>query len=401
MRIENLRQEKAGDRTQITATVLWEDCDRPTQEIFFATDEKFADSIWCNPHAFLVGSIIPAMYNGERRIKIDQEICPELVEGLLDAMGWLRHWFYEPARELVKIEAKRRSSLPIGRTPERTGSFFSGGVDSIGTVCANRRDYPLDHPGSIKDGLLIYGNNIEFDPRIETFKQAVHSLSEVAKDAKMQLIPVYTNVRSLDESVDFFSKQFHGAILASVAHALSRRLSRVLIASSNSIEDLEPYGSHPLIDPNYSSYETRIIYDDVLSTRLAKTKLVSEWDVALQNIKVCGPNYPGENCGQCEKCIRTMLALMAVGKLDETKAFPHQVTAEMISRRVKIGDNPRVLMYSEMIPALTAKGRHDLVRVINRKIREFHYGESPSRRWRRAMRAFDQRYLNGSLTKAK
>ena len=37
MRIENIRLEKTGDRARVTATVLWEDCGRPTQDIYFET----------------------------------------------------------------------------------------------------------------------------------------------------------------------------------------------------------------------------------------------------------------------------------------------------------------------------------------------------------------------------
>jgi len=341
------------------------------------------------------------MYHGERRLQINQEICPELQEGLLDAMGWLRHWFYEPGRGPVKIEAKKQSKVPSRRAPDRTGLFFSGGIDSIGALCANRRDYPLDHPGSIKDGLLIYGQDIESDPRIDTFKHALNSLREVTTEAGMQLIPVYTNVRSLDENVDFFANQFHGAILASVAHAFNRTLSRVHIASSDSIGTLTPFGSHLLIEPNYSSYATRIFYSDIVSSRLEKVRLVSEWDVALQNIRVCGTNYPGKNCGLCEKCIRTKLELFALGKLEETTAFSHELTAEMILSRVKIRDSDLELAYSEVIPLLTEKGRHDLVRAIKRKLGEYWYGEPLRRKWRRGIRRFVQRQFRGVIANDK
>jgi hypothetical protein len=48
---------------------------------------------------------------GEKRISIDAEICPELRAGLVTAMTWLRHWYYDPAWELVRIEANTRSGL--------------------------------------------------------------------------------------------------------------------------------------------------------------------------------------------------------------------------------------------------------------------------------------------------
>src|SRR4030067_1958090 len=105
MRIENLRSETRQGRARIAATVIWEDCNRPAEEVYFETEEQYADSLSCNPHAFLVGCIVPAMHYGEKRVSIDAEICPALRDGLITAMGWIRHWYYSPARELVKIEA--------------------------------------------------------------------------------------------------------------------------------------------------------------------------------------------------------------------------------------------------------------------------------------------------------
>ena len=125
MKIENLRSEKEGNRARVAATVTWEDCDRPTQEVYFEVDEEFADGLSCNPHAFLVGCVMPALHHREERVFVDGEVCPELRDGLVTAMGLIRHWYYGPGHLLVQIEAKTRSNMPTARTPERAGSFLS------------------------------------------------------------------------------------------------------------------------------------------------------------------------------------------------------------------------------------------------------------------------------------
>lgn len=408
MKIQNLRSEKNGNRHRVAATVTWENCDRPTQELYFETDQRFARDLSCNPHAFLVGCLLPAMHHGEERVFTDAEICPELRDGLFTAMNWIRHWYYRPDRKLVRIEAKTRSSLPTPGTPERTGLFFSGGIDSLATLRANRLNFPFEHPGSIKDGLLIYGQNIESDNRPGSFERAVSTLSDVARDAGITLIPVYTNIRDLNKDTKFFLAQFHGAILSAVAHAFARRLTLVSISASDSIPTLSlvnrqffrPNGSHPLIDPNYSSCDLRIRHDGVTLSRLAKTKLVADWDAALQNIKVCGPNWPGENCGRCEKCVRTMLALLALGVLDKTNAFPEDdVSEELLSKisiKKPIVKNDYTVRddYLELIPPLAEKGRHDLVRIIKRKL-----ARRPG--WKKRIKQFDGKSLNGNLVRFK
>ncbi|WNN89366.1 hypothetical protein [Gloeocapsopsis dulcis] len=103
MRIENLRSDKNGNLARVTATVIWEDCDRPTQEIYFETTEAFAQGLSCNPHTFVSACIMPAMHHGESRISIRcAEICPELRNGLITAMSWIRQW-YGSERKLVQI----------------------------------------------------------------------------------------------------------------------------------------------------------------------------------------------------------------------------------------------------------------------------------------------------------
>jgi len=409
MKIENLRSERNGDRARVAATVTWEDCDRPAHELYFETEEEFEEALTCNPHAFLVGSILPAMHHGEKRIFLDAEICPELRENLMTAMTLVRHWFYSPDHDLVRIEAGTRAAVQRSSIPDRTGFFFSGGIDSFGTLCSNRLNYPPGHPGSIRDGLLIYGQNIESDSRPETFARACSGLSEVARESGLVLIPVYTNVRLLDESKGMFDIN-HGAILGAVAHAFSQRLNTMCISSGDSIPGLlhvnrmtfAPDGSHSLLDPYYGSRDMRIRHYGIALSRLDKTKLIAGWDAALKNIRVCGPNYPGMNCGRCEKCLRTMLGLLAAGVLDSSGTFPvRDVTADMVA---KIHINQSRFGYSfeqdylELIDPLRQMGRPDLARAIEQAV-------TRSQRKKGGVVAkikeMDRKYLSGTLAKTK
>ena len=68
MRISNFNVMPSEKRVRVAATVTWEDCDQPTREVFIETEKEFGPDISCNPHAFLVGCIIPAMHFGEKRI---------------------------------------------------------------------------------------------------------------------------------------------------------------------------------------------------------------------------------------------------------------------------------------------------------------------------------------------
>ena len=412
MKIENFRSEKRNGRATVLATVSWEESDRPSQEIFFETDEKFAESISCNPNAFLVACILPAMHHGERRVLVDGGICPELKENLVDVMGWLRHWF-EPNYNFPLIEAETISCQENSTSPNKTGFFLSGGIDSLAVLRANRLNYPLMHPGSFKYGLLIHGQNIESDNRLSTFKKAFTDLSVLTKEAQIELIPVYTNIRNMEPSSEFFHIS-HGSILAAIAHTFVNRFNTISIAATGDIPTLslvkkniiKPHGSHPIIDPYYSSRDLRIRYDGLSLSRLDKTRLIADWDVALQNIRVCGSNWPGENCGHCEKCVRTMLALFALGVLDKTEAFHYNDLSVDSVKKVHIpkpstnGGYGKEIYYLELMPLLAKNGYEDLANAINHVIQRYR-NRYHKKGLRTKIKSFDSKYLGNNLVRMK
>jgi hypothetical protein len=402
MKIENLRTGKNGTRARVSATLIWEDRDRPSQEIFFETTEEFADALTCNPNAFFCACAIPAMHYGEKRIAIDSPICPDLKEGMEIAMDWIRHWSGKKARQPFKIEAKLKSQ-PIATTP-RSGLFFSGGVDSLGALRANHLNFPPDHPSSIKDGLLISGFVGGLEDPGDGYEIVSNAIINLAKDAGLTLIPAYSNVyahfKDLDQNFAFWRSSYHGSLLASVAHAFSNRLTSVSIAATYDIAHIDPWGSHPLLDVNYSSRNLKIKHENVNLSRLEKTKLISDWDIVRTNLCVCNDvtqSYQvGKlNCGKCEKCIRTKIGLEALGVLEQFKIFPDKHLSEkLIVDSIKILDTYEESCYLEAIEPLKARGRHDLVRGINRVVDRFHEKDLKG-----TIKRFDRTFLKGNLAK--
>jgi hypothetical protein len=397
MRIQNIRTDQLQNRKRVSATILWEDCDRGEQDIYFETDEEFADALSSNTNAFLAAAAPPALRQGERRICVEDEVCPELVQGLEAAMSWIHHWSPRDSKPPV-IEAKLRDQMPDPRTPERAASFFTGGIDSLATLRNNHLNFPKDHPWFIKDTLLIFGLEVD---QLQIFQKVLSSLSVVTEASGIALIPVYTNVRELNLDWHFWEFEWEGAVLSAVAHAFSRRLTVVSIASTYDIPNMHPLGSHPLLDPNYSSSDVRIRHDGITMSRLAKTKLVAEWEVGLQHIRVCNTTrdyHPvGINCGKCEKCVRTMLALLALGALDKTRAFQNkEVTPDLVLSTTGIYSDYMLSCYRELLAPLAEKDRPDLVKAVERKIAAF---SGPV--WKSAAKELDRRYLHGALLKMK
>ena len=401
MRIENLRSERNGGKGRVAATVVWEDSNRPTHELYFETDEEFKKELTLNPHGFLVACTMPAMWHGEQRLFIDEEICPQLRDGLETAMALIKHWWYPEEKKMPRIEAKTRKSILPSKTNRRAGMFFSGGIDSLASFRKNRLLFPLEHPWSIKDGLLVFG--LETD-QIEKFEHVKRRLSDFSKEAGLTLIPVYTNVRYLDDDWMFWQNQFQDSVYSSISHLFSQRFRVVSISSTYNVPHMQPDGSHPLLDINYSSSDLIIRHDGIQLSRLDKIKLVADWDLAFQNIRTCNKSelYQSDsfNCGRCWKCVSAMLAFMALGVLEDTKAFPPQeLTGELVESVIEIYKTT-VCFYEELPPLLIEKGRPDLAAVIEQKIADYQNRLEKAtfkRVFKAEIKRLDEKYFKGML----
>jgi len=410
MIIEQLTSSKNSSKARVSAMVKWEDCDRDELELFFETDSQFADGLICNPNAFFIACIMSAFREGERRLLIDGEICPDLFDGVQEVMTWMRHWHYSPDKPLVKIEAERNIGSPNVKSPERAALFFSGGVDSISTLRANALNYPPDHPGAIKDGLLVFGLEVH---QIEKFEYVIKHLSAITKDAGINLVPIYTNIRDIGPIdtgefwTSFWYNEFEAAAFSAIAHSISNRFSTIYLSASIDVPSVfhrgKSYftGSHPLIDPKFSSRDISIKLAGVSLSRYEKVKLFADWNVALNHLRVCNLSvkYDSEfvNCGECEKCLRTMLELHAAGALDRSNAFAKKdISLKKIKANVKLS-NINFHLYEELLDPLSKSGNHDIVRAIKRKL----FVKKMMFRTIEPLKEFDNKYMNGSLIKLK
>jgi hypothetical protein len=400
MKIQDLRLEERDQFTRAAAKVIWEDVDRHEQEIFFSVPAEFGSYLSCNPHAFLVASILPAISRGEQRIVIDEQVCPELKEGLATVVQCFRVWF-GPDMNMPRLETKGTRNGSVFDNSREAGAFISGGIDSLALLRSNHLSYDRDHSRFIKKCFVVYGFDVVVIPEHEKlFEQMLESLSDVTRDAGVELVPVYTNVRVLNDDDQFWQHQFHGAALASVGHLFARVISSISISSSNDLANLRPWASQPLIDPNYSSADLRVLHDGVRYSRLAKTKLVADWEIGLRNLRVCTyvdrvikENTGYLNCGRCEKCMRTKAELLLLGVLEKAPVFSNkEVTKELLSN-VAISYDYAMASYREMIPPFTLQGRIDLVNAMKKIIFEY--------RIRQTLKHLDARFCKGRIRQLK
>jgi len=361
-----------------------------------------------NPHAFLLACVMPAMDSRERRLQVEGAICSELRNGVLAALRVIKDW--HPQSKGVVIEPTLGFHATQRRTPPRAASFMSGGIDALATLRCNRLDFPLDHPASIRDCFFFLGfNRNDFDAtgpvrdRLLDFQRRLDRMSVVAREARVNLIPLHTNIRFIARDHDAWSERGLGAGLASIAHIFARRITRVLIGSSDNNGTARSWGSHPLLDPKFSSADLEVRHDGLWLSRLQKTAIVADWDAAVAIVQCCWQNKLTDetiNCGRCGKCLRTMIHLAALGKLRKTRAFPDvAVTPEMVYA-TRIAHEGEVSSFEECLDLFEKGGRTDLVQAIQQRVDEYRRYKHwiDARGWRGAIRRWDKKMMNDGLT---
>jgi hypothetical protein len=372
VRISKLNLRSEAGIIQAEAYVTWEEVDKPPLLLFVETGQQFHDALWTDPNAFLLACLLPAWQTGERRVQIDGSLCPVLCQNMRVALATLQSWYPELGPPpVIEPSLGFKAYLPF---QTQAVSLLSCGIDSLATLRWNKLHLPFDHPGSITGVIVMAFNGTPSLSSDELYRRDQGRLSaaaRVAANAGVDLIPVTTNMWWLVDDGYFYDEKWHGAVSSSLASFCSKRFHKIYIASSFDATRLHPWGSHPLLDPYYSSAHCQIEHHGVGMSRFEKTALVAEWSVALQNIRVCQNDDTGQsNCGTCEKCIRTMTALVALGKLKGCDAFPeNDVSTELlgtIEEYTMIKSDYDAAWYQELIPALTQCGRNALVFIIEK-----------------------------------
>jgi hypothetical protein len=292
---------------------------------------------------------------------------------------------HERCRPLA-IEPTKGFAPTVARREPRAASFLSGGVDALSLLRSNRLDYPSDHPGYIRDCIVLFGlNTYDLDAtgaarpeRLAAFEANTLRMTWLADTVGATVIPMRTNIRRFNGDFASWAAVGFGTGTVSTALSLPKRISRVEIASAGLGVSHGLEGSHPCLDHNFSTEAVAVHHGQPGVSRFEKTRMLAEWPEALFVVRpCCYKTIPHEtiNCGACEKCIRTMLALVALGKLGDSPAFPFDDLTPASLEPLLIERENDVMYYEQCIDALVAAGRSDLVAAVQTKIAEHHKRE--------------------------
>lgn len=396
VRVVDLERRRIGPNTRIQARIVGEGRDAPSGELWFESPEDRARGLVLRGDAFLLGTLVPAMAAGEERILVEGQVCPVLAHGVAAAARILARW--SPGWRLPAIEAQGGFAPAAGPSAPRTASTLAGGTDSLATLRRNRLDLPLDHPASIRDVFFVFGfNSFDFEgdepvaARERDFAVRLQRWQPLAAEAGVDILPVRTNLRTFAPSFPVWARRTMGAALSAVAHAFSGRITRFLIPSAGRADPLHVDGTHPALDPLYAGAVLQVVHDGLDLPRLEKLELLADWDAAMAVLQPCQQVELQDatiNCGNCNKCRRTMLGLEAIGRLAGNTTFPRDRIDGAWVDGMRIAQAFDFDYLEALLPRLAARGRPDLVEAIRRRRRAWERQQrvGAARRLRRWLR---------------
>jgi len=272
--------------------------------------------------SFLATLLLPAM---ARHLPIECEgpVSAALLRQLPTIQDIYATWVPTLAR--VEIRAPVR---PTDAPGPGVAGFFTGGVDSFHTLLSHRNEIrTLVHVPSFEAPLRSAPLRDEIATRLDA-AAAAFSARLIRVETNLTAPEVVCIIEPARLSPTLWNFELtHGAALASIAHGLPAAIGRVYIAASTTYDDLFPWGSHPLLDPLWSSETLEVVHDGCAVSRIDKVRGLAGCDVALAALQVCAaPDRTAYNCCRCEKCIRTMVALEIAGALSRCRAFPDRLS---------------------------------------------------------------------------
>ncbi len=284
------------------------------REIWFSTADAPLDT---SAEAFATAMLVPAMHAG-RPLTVDQPTCATWTRHLQPLASAYRTLWYPDAAPphaipQVKPTGEDASMMPRLPLAPLTALCFSGGVDAFHTLLA----------GTTTPDMLVYVAGYDVKLRDHARLTAVEGLlRRVAAATGQRAVMVATNLRQhpLVRQTPWL-REF-GAALAAVGHMLAPQVRRMLISSDGLGFTHPEVGSRPDTDPLFSSATLAVEHVAASNTRLEKIRHIGGDPLVRQHLRVCWQNVAGQaNCGRCEKCVRTMLALDACGHLGHYRSF--------------------------------------------------------------------------------
>lgn len=207
------------------------------------------------------------------------------------------------------------------------GAGISCGVDSLSTIYdhfvkENDEDYKIN-------ALFLFNcgthGDYENSKTLELYEKRYELNKRAADEMGLPVYQVNSNLHAFthqigEQRVGFFA-------IWSCIFALGNAIKKYYVSSSNEYEEIKTYSKfmkdfdmaefcESYLVPLIRTESLELIIDGCQYRRTQKTRNIADWKIAQKYLNVCINSKDGTNCSRCSKCMRTLIPLEAMGKLD-------------------------------------------------------------------------------------
>lgn len=312
MYIEAIRKQEHESQTRLVAFIKIDDSKK---ECWFDYPSEYGKYI-CTERvdAFVIALIPFAMRKGldiKSSIPISEKLSYQLHNYYIPILSKYQETF-------KKIELTCPCASENLNTEGAVGTGISCGIDSFYSVLKHigikEKDYELTHLVTMNVGSFGYQGG---DFSYRWFQEEAKKARKVSEELDLPLIEINSNLMEIYQENHGFSGSFRmaGAILG-----LQKLFSKYYISAGFDIKDFditsEENDDYDLFNLLVGSNESTTFYSTGLeATRFERTKFITQYPVTYDKLTVC--MCGNDNCGKCEKCMRTLGALYALNSLDK------------------------------------------------------------------------------------
>lgn len=289
------------------------------ERLWYTIPSGFDEMLTDRADPAVVALIMPALEAGAS-VSVEGVVTDELafnydsVQSLYSATGG-----GVPSGLRVKLREPARVHGPWVATG------FSAGIDSFHSLAEHY--FSESVPNALRVTHLLFNNvgSHGWDERAGRLgEERLNSLRKVVDPIGLPLIDVQSNVDEFYTG-SLWYYQTHTARNASVAHLLSSGLRTWLYASAYDYRHIGVFRNAPsagFVDPIVLPLLSTSVLDlrdsGTRLRRVDKTSIVAEMPLAWDSLDVCSDlaAVGGEQCSECMKCRRTLMALDILGHLD-------------------------------------------------------------------------------------
>lgn len=282
---------------------IWYECNKEFQE--YLCIEKI--------DGFVITLLLYAMKKGEDIIceqSISEKLYYQLVNFLIPTLS-------KNIKEYKSIKINAQLDNSVLKSKGLVGTGLTCGVDSFYTIFSNKDNKTVDYNIDVLTCFNV-GSNGSYggEKARQLFNERASKDEEFARRYNYIFLKVDSNI---SEFLNMLNIETHSYRSMAVP-LIFQKLFRVYYYSSGytfnefkvvkeAMARIDLLNVHCFSNENINFYSTGSEYN-----RIEKLDLISRYEETYNYLNVC--TSTSENCSKCEKCIRTMLELYALNKLE-------------------------------------------------------------------------------------